>query len=263
LENHLIESLASTTSRDLAFYRSALLPCPYLPGRLERRFITELTPDLVEGGLFAAFMAAGFRRSHNYIYRPVCPSCKACVPVRIVIDRFQPRRTLKRTWDMNADLSASLVQPAATLEQFALFQRYQHSRHDDSEMAQMNFLDYRQLIEESVAETRLVELRDASGTLVGCCLFDLTEDGLSAVYSFFAADLPARSLGTYLVLWLIEHGRASGRRHVYLGYWVEDCRKMAYKVRFRPLEALGVDGWQPIDPLEEAAATSKPESVPA
>ena len=250
MENHLIENLVASASRDLAFYRSALLPCPYLPGRLERRFITELTPDLVAGGLFGAFMAAGFRRSHNYIYRPVCPSCKACVPVRIVIERFQPRRTLKRTWDLNSDLTVVVVPATATLEQFALFQRYQHARHDDSEMAQMNFLDYRQLIEESAAETRLVELRDAQGALVGCCLFDLTEDGLSAVYSFFAADLKARSLGTYLVLWLIKHGAETGRRHIYLGYWVEDCRKMAYKVRFRPLEALGPQGWEPIDPVE-------------
>lgn len=230
------------------------LPCPYVEGRFERRIVAELTPHQVRSGLFDDLTAAGFRRSHNMIYRPQCPSCTACVPVRILVERFAPRRTLRRIRRANAAVVAQVVPAAATAEQYALFHRYQRARHGDGDMALMTFADYRALVEESAADTRLVELRDPDGALVGCCLFDTTVDGLSAVYSFYAAEHEKRGLGSLIVMWLVENARAQERPYVYLGYWIEECRKMAYKVRFMPMESLGADGWRELVLPPAAAA---------
>ncbi len=246
-------TFASDVSRSLIFHRSVPLPCPYVEGRLERRIVAELSSAQVHSGLFDDLTAAGFRRSHNMIYRPACPTCTACVPVRILVERFTPRRSLKRTWRANQAISAAVTPPVATQEQYALFHRYQRRRHGDGDMALMTFADYRALVEESAADTRLIELRDPDGALVGCCLFDTTADGLSAVYSFYAAEQEARGLGSVIVMWLIEVARALERPYVYLGYWIEECRKMAYKVRFMPMEALGPDGWRELTPPEPIA----------
>lgn len=236
------------------FYRSALIACPYIEGQVERRVVTELVPELVDAGLFESLTIAGFRRSHSYAYRPMCPSCSACVPVRILVDKFRPRRSLSRTWRANADLDAASRPAIATREGFDLFQRYQLSRHGDGDMASMDFGDYRALVEDGVAETRLVELRDPQGALVGVCLYDVLAGALSAVYSFFEPTLPARGLGSHLVLWLVEEARRTRRAHVYLGYWIEQCRKMAYKIRFQPIEVLGPGGWRPFEPPATSAA---------
>ncbi|MBV8169448.1 MAG: arginyltransferase [Alphaproteobacteria bacterium] len=234
------------------------LPCPYLDGRLERRIVAELDAQQVASGLFDDLTAAGFRRSHNMIYRPACPTCSACVPVRIVVERFQPRRSLKRTWRVNRDVDVAVVPARATAEQYALFQRYQRARHGDGDMALMTYADYRALVEESAAETQLLELREPDGTLIGCCLFDTTTDGVSAVYSFFAAEgaHDKRGLGSMIVMALVEHARTLARPYVYLGYWIEACRKMAYKIRFMPMEALGPNGWHALvlpEPQADAA----------
>jgi arginine-tRNA-protein transferase len=243
LKDQPTASFSRDVGRALVFHRSVPLPCPYVEGRLERRIVAELTQEQVASGLFDDLTAAGFRRSHNVIYRPACPSCSACVPVRILVDRFAPRRTLKRIWRANAAVDVAVVAAVATHEQFALFQRYQRQRHAGGDMALMGFADYKALIEESTADTRVLELREPDGTLIGGCLFDLTKDGLSAVYSFYEAEHEKRGLGSLIVMWLIEAARSGDRPYVYLGYWIEECRKMAYKVRFTPMEALGPDGW--------------------
>lgn len=224
------------------FYRTASFPCPYIPGRFERKLVTELSG---RGALdfYNALSRAGFRRSHHLAYRPACAGCAACVPVRIPIADFRPSRSLRRIQKVNADLSACVVATDASLEQFRLFQRYQRSRHADSDMASMTFGDFRAMMEDSPVMSRLVELRDGAGTCRGGCLVDVLDDGLSAVYSFFDPDESRRSLGTLLVLALIEAARQAGLPYAYLGYWIAESRKMAYKARFRPLEALGPDGW--------------------
>jgi arginyl-tRNA--protein-N-Asp/Glu arginylyltransferase len=248
LKDQPTASFSGDVSRTLIFHRSVPLPCPYIEGRFERRIVAELTQEQVGAGLFADLTAAGFRRSHTMIYRPACPTCSACVPVRILVDRFAPRRTLKRIWRANAAVQVAVVAARATQEQFALFHRYQRQRHAGGDMALMGFADYKALVEESAVDTRLLELREADGSLIGCCLFDATGDGLSAVYSFYAAEHDKRGLGSLIVMWLVEAARSSGRPYVYLGYWIEECRKMAYKVRFMPIEALGPNGWRPLAP---------------
>lgn len=229
------------------FYRTSAQPCPYVDGRVERKVITELA---MQGSLdlYNDLSRAGFRRSHQLAYRPACPNCSACTPVRIDVSGFTPTRSNRRLVQVNADLAVHHAEPIATIEQYRLFARYQQARHGDSDMAGMSFGDFRAMIEDSPVETLLVILRDPTGRLVGICLTDALDDGVSAVYSFFDPDESKRSLGTWLVLQLIERVRRLGQRYVYLGYWIAGSRKMSYKTRFQPLEALGPNGWALLEP---------------
>lgn len=236
-------TLPSQTAR---FYYSAPAPCPYMPGRVERRIFADLC------GPQAAFSyellsEAGFRRSLSFAYRPACPGCNACVPVRIPVAEFVDTRAWRRIKNANTDLISTRVTARATAEQYALFARYQHLRHHDGEMARMSMADYQTMVEVGAMDSMILELRDAQRRLIAACLTDRMARGLSAVYSFFEPDFSARSLGSLLILRLIDEARVDGLDHVYLGYWIEGSRKMAYKARFKPLEALTREGWQPLD----------------
>jgi arginine-tRNA-protein transferase len=225
------------------FYTTAPLPCPYIPGRTERKVVTEIVGPEAEP-LHDRLSRAGFRRSHNIAYAPVCPSCQSCVPIRIPVDRFQPDRTLRKIARANAGLDGYRVPARATAEQFQLFQRYQQVRHGDGDMASMSFYDYRAMVEDTPIETFIIEFRDEQDRLLCACLGDKLGDGLSAVYSFFMPGMEKRSLGTFAVLWLIERARALGLPYVYLGYWVPESRKMSYKARFKPSEVLVGGVWR-------------------
>jgi arginine-tRNA-protein transferase len=252
--------LHRTNRRPQFFYTTAPLPCPYLAGRTERKIVTELSGSDAEP-LHDRLSRAGFRRSHNIAYSPVCPGCRACIPIRIVAGAFQPDRTQRKVMRLNADLSAVELPARASAEQFALFQRYQSARHGDGDMAAMGFYDYRAMVEDTPITTGVVEFRDATGRLVGACLTDWLSDGLSAVYSFFEPEEAKRSLGTYAILWLVSRARSLSLPYVYLGYWVPQSQKMAYKARFRPSETLSGGIWRvlPEDGVEPEAA--EPEKV--
>ena len=224
------------------FYTTAPLPCPYLAGRTERKVVTELAGVSAES-LHDRLSRGGFRRSHNIAYAPVCPACNACVPIRIRALEFTPNRTQKRIARLNTDLIIQEMPPRATAEQFQLFQRYQQIRHSDGDMATMSFYDYRAMVEDTPIETSVIEFRLPNGALIGACLTDRLGDGLSAVYSFFTTDMDERSLGTYAILWLIERAMEMELPNVYLGYWVKESRKMAYKSKFRPSEILRGGQW--------------------
>jgi len=227
------------------FFATGLMPCPYLPGRLERRIVTELS-GRGAAALHDLLSLAGFRRSHDIAYAPACPACDECKAVRVLAGDYRPNRSMRRVLNANADLCARDVRPVATDEQFALFAAYQMARHASGEMARMDAADYRALVEDSPVETRLVEFRDGDGTLVGCCLIDRLGDGLSAVYSFFDPALGRRSLGSLMILWTLRETRTLGLPYTYLGFWVAGCSKMSYKARFQPLEVHTPDGWVPL-----------------
>jgi arginyl-tRNA--protein-N-Asp/Glu arginylyltransferase len=237
-------------------YATPPMPCPYLPGRTERRVVTELTGGDA-GRLHDLLSRAGFRRSHSIAYAPACPGCNACQAIRVVVEDFQPSRSHRRVLRLNRGLTARLVQASATLEQYELFSVYQKSRHASGDMAKMDYFDYQALIEDSPVDTALAEFRDAAGELVAICLVDLLGDGLSAVYSFFSTSEDYQSLGTLMVLWLIDLARAKGMPYVYLGYWIADCAKMSYKVRFRPVEVRTSTGWKRLD-ADVSEALTKP-----
>ena len=240
------------------FYTTAPLPCPYLPGRTERKIVTELSGTEAEA-LHERLSRAGFRRSHNIAYAPVCPGCQACVPIRVVSEEFAPDRTQRRILRANADLTISEMPARATAEQFTLFQRYQKNRHADGDMAAMGYYDYRAMIEDTPISTGILEFRDAQDRLLGACLTDWLADGLSAVYSFFDTDEDKRSLGTFAVLWLIGRARSLGLPYVYLGYWVPESRKMAYKARFRLSEILISGAWHRLG--DDAEVNAAPREV--
>lgn len=234
----------------LQFYRSSAAPCPYLPGRIERKLFARLSgPDAVP--VNSTLSHAGFRRSHDIIYKPACPGCNACVPVRVPVNGFDPKGTLARISRRGEGFTLQVRKAVPTREQYDLFLQYENQRHADSDMARMSFDDYCAMILEGEAETMALELRDGNN-LIGVMLADRLADGWSAVYSFYAPDkkYERNSLGTLLILALIGHGRNEGG-YVYLGYWVEHSRKMDYKARFKPLERLGPTGWEPFDPPEE------------
>lgn len=229
------------------------MPCPYLPGKIERNLFTELRgPSAYD--LHDNLARAGFRRSHHIVYRPACPDCASCIPVRIVAERFRPSASQRRILNRNQDLTAEELPPEASDEQYELFIGYQQSRHGGGEMAAMTASDYRSMVEDTSVDTKMVEFRDPDRRLVAACLVDHLSDGVSAVYSFFDSEEQTRSLGTYIVLWLVTRIVRQAKPYVYLGYWVGDCAKMSYKTRFHPLEALGPDGWKPMveQPLQSS-----------
>ena len=229
------------------FYRSMPSPCPYIPGQIERKLFTRL-----DGGgtaeLNATLTRAGFRRSHDIVYRPVCPACQACVPVRIPTETFAPNRTQKRILKRNADLPLVERPARASEEQFPLFSAYQRGRHADGDMARMSFIDFRAMIQDGSADSRVLELRDGRNGLLGAMLVDTLGDGLSAVYSFFDPAADRRSLGTFIVLAALNLLRLKQHPFLYLGYWITKSRKMSYKSRFHPLQRLGPAGWVSVEP---------------
>lgn len=229
----------------LMFYRSGPMPCPYLPGRIEQQLFTELSGNGVQE-IFEQLSLSGFRRSHHIAYRPACRGCSACVPVRISALDFEMTKSWRRILRGNADLTATRVGKGITDEQFRLFQRYVRSRHGTGDMARMNRRDYATMVVSSPVETEMVEFRSPAGTLVAACLMDRLADGLSAVYSYFDPELGKRSLGSHVILWMVQEAQRLDLPYVYLGFWIENSPKMAYKGRFQPLEAFSTDGWKRI-----------------
>jgi leucyl-tRNA---protein transferase len=232
------------------FFVTTPSPCPYLPGRTERKVFTELSgPNATE--LNDALGRIGFRRSQSVAYRPSCADCSACVSVRVVAGEFQPNATQRRLIRRNADLQVNACKPWTTEEQFALLRRYLASRHPGGGMADMDELDFADMVEQTPVNTYVVEYRDPAGKLVGACLSDQQADGLSMIYSFYDPDGERDGLGTYIILDHILRAARSGLPYVYLGYWVKGSARMQYKVRFQPIEKLGAGGWTRMLPEPE------------
>jgi len=227
-------------------------PCPYLPGRTERKVFTELNGDSA-AELNDALGRIGFRRSQGVAYRPSCQTCNACVSVRVVAGEFKPNATERKLIRRNADLSITACKPWTTEEQFALLRRYLDRRHPGRGMSEMDEQDYADMVEQTPVETYVVEYREpavggGAGKLIGACLTDHQDDGLSMIYSFFDPDLDTRpGLGTFIILDHILRAARSGLPYVYLGYWVNGSNRMQYKTRFQPMEALSAAGWKRMD----------------
>ncbi|HRP79562.1 MAG TPA: arginyltransferase [Aquamicrobium sp.] len=235
------------------FFLTAPSPCPYKQGEFERKVFTHLVGDRAPE-LNDLLTQGGFRRSQNIAYRPACETCRACVSVRILVDEFEPTRSMRRAAARNDDLIGAIHDAEPSSEQYSLFRTYLDARHRDGGMADMTVLDYAMMVEDSHVDTRIVEYRRrgpdsfitgrGEGELIAVALTDWMADGLSMVYSFYEPSLEHRSLGTFMILDHIARARAAGLPYVYLGYWVSGSRKMAYKVRFEPQEHLGPKGWE-------------------
>jgi arginine-tRNA-protein transferase len=235
------------------FYVTAPSPCPYLEGREERKVFTELR-GADASALNEALSRVGFRRSQSVAYRPACDRCSACVSVRVVASAFRPSRRMRKISSRNGDIRSEERPPVIRAEQYGLLRAYLETRHADGGMAGMSMQEYADMVENSPVHTMLVEYRlppdddaqtndEKRGRLIAVALTDVLSDGLSMVYSFFDPEMARRSLGTYVILDHIARAHDRGLRNVYLGYWIANSPKMAYKTEFSPLERLGHDGW--------------------
>jgi arginine-tRNA-protein transferase len=232
------------------FYVTAPQPCPYLPGRLERKLFTHLTHDKPPA-LVDNLLKGGFRRSQNIAYMPYCEGCQACVSVRVLVGEFSPGRSLRRVLEANQDLVARRMQATPTSEQYSLFRSYIDARHANGGMADMSVLDYAMMVEDSIIDTFVTEYRarPQPGTkadkqpLLAVALCDRLSDGISMVYSFYDPEAARRGLGTYMILEHIAYAHQLGVPYLYLGYWIQGSPKMSYKKRFGPQEQLTGNGW--------------------
>jgi arginine-tRNA-protein transferase len=225
------------------FFITAAAPCPYLPGRVERKVFTHLVgPDA--RALNTQLSQGGFRRSQNIAYRPACEHCTACVSVRVPVNTFDPGRSFRRVLRANSDLESAVIRPQATQEHFSLFRAYIDARHGEGGMAEMTVLDFSAMVDDAFVDNRLIEYRHRdSRQLLAAVLIDILGDGVSMIYSFFDPDHRVRSLGTYMILDTITRARRLGLPYLYLGYWVRGSHKMDYKARFLPQERLTSQGW--------------------
>lgn len=229
----------------LQFYTTASYPCSYLPEKLARSQVA--TPShLIDTDVYSELVQAGFRRSGAFTYRPNCNHCRACVPVRIIVDEFTPTRSQLRAWKCHQYLVAVQHELHYHPDHYALYLRYQVQRHCGGGMDCDSREQYRHFLLQSNVNSRLIEFYE-NGQLRMVSIVDELPDGISSVYTFFDPDVSGASFGTHNILWQIQQCRALGLPYLYLGYWVKQNRKMSYKANFQPLQGLISRQWRVLD----------------
>jgi arginine-tRNA-protein transferase len=211
--------------------------CPYVPGQIA---VNEfLCAETLDSGMYQSLMELGFRRSGDIVYRPRCPTCRQCVPIRVVVDAFRPTRSQRRARRRNADVRVTLGPPEYTGEKWKVYRAYLQYQHGDS--AQCNREEFEAFLYRSPTTT--VEMTYWLGDrLLGAGIVDQTPSALSSVYFYFDPAEARRSLGVFSALVEIDECRRRGLTYWYVGYYVGACHTMRYKAAFGPHELLGADG---------------------
>ena len=227
--------------KNLAFFITTPHPCSYLE---EKEAVTLFAdPDVsINTQQYSKLITYGFRRSGTHIYRPRCPQCVACVPIRIPVNDFKPNRSQRRVLNLNTDIEIIPVAAEFSQEHFELYQRYIETRHPGGGMDNPEPDKYSEFLISPWIDSTFYEFR-LNSTLVAVAISDHLADGLSAVYTFFHPDYANRSLGTFSILKEIEETKNQNLPYLYLGYWIQECDKMSYKSNFRPYEALSGSQW--------------------
>ena len=236
----------------LHFYLTAPYQCSYLRDQMARSQVA--TPSLlINTRVYSELVQHGFRRSGTYTYRPQCDNCRACVPLRVLSKQFKANRSQRRAWKRHANLDVTLHPLQDNVEYFELYQRYQSARHKDGGMSTDSRESYKTFLLKSHVDSVLVEFREPGtlskqGVLRMVSVIDLIADGLSSVYTFYEPELPGASFGVYNVLWQIEMCRKLDLDFLYLGYWIKQTRKMAYKTEYQPAQGLLDGEWRKLEP---------------
>lgn len=226
----------------LKFYVTTNYPCGYLQGR-QARSLVAAPAQLIDTTTYGELVKHGFRRSGLYTYRPHCENCQACIPVRLRVAEFNPSRSQRRAWKRHGNLFGQMIPLEFSEEHFRLYANYQKARHAGGGMDSDNADQYRSFLMQSGVDSAMVEFRE-DGVLRMVSIVDRLPDGLSAVYAFYDCTIKGASYGTYNVLWLADWCRWQGLPYLYLGYWIEKSRKMAYKIGFQPLEKFTGLDWR-------------------
>ncbi len=229
----------------LQFYLTAPYPCSYLPERQARSQVAAPS-GLIDHLVYSELVRLGFRRSGLHVYRPRCDACHACVPVRVRVEDFAPSRAQRRCLARNGDLAVRVRPLLFDEAHYRLYRRYQAARHAGGGMDQDDREQFRGFLLQSRVDSALLEY-SLDGEVVMVSLLDRLLDGLSAVYTFYEPELARRSLGAFGVLTQVRLARDMGLPYLYLGYWIAESTKMAYKRGYRPLEALVEGQWRPLE----------------
>jgi len=229
----------------LQFYVTTAYSCGYLPNKLAQSLIAA-PQHLVNTDIYSGLIQQGFRRSGKFVYRPHCEHCQECIPVRIILDAFSPNRSQKRAFKQHQQLTTTLLPVGFYEEHYTLYAAYQKTRHSDelketdSDKPDNDVEQYQSFLCQSNVETILVEFRDQE-QLKMVSVIDIVHDGISAVYTFYDTTDPKASYGTYNIMWQATWAQSLNLPYLYLGYWIKDSQKMAYKQNYKPLEKL-IDG---------------------
>lgn len=227
----------------IQFYVTAPYACGYLPKQMAQSLIA--TPQhLVDGHHYSGLIQQGFRRSGKFVYRPHCEQCNACVSVRLPVERFQPSRSQKRAFKQHSDLEVTITSLSFDEAQFALYKTYQVARHEANE-AEEDTEQYQSFLAQSNVDSLCISFT-LNNQLKIVSIVDIVEDGVSAVYTFYDTSDTHASYGTFSILWLTQWCKQLKLPYLYLGYWIKDSQKMAYKQKYTPQEALINGEWQVI-----------------
>jgi len=227
------------------FFASTPEPCSYLADRKSVSAFANPHMDM-DMKTYNELIRHGFRRSGGYIYRPHCPQCQECISVRIPIKQHHLSRNEKRVIRRNSSIQINIMPGRFREEHFDLYRRYINSRHNEGSMANPSKSDYHRFLICDWTDTLFFEYR-VNRILIAVAVCDITDSGLSAVYTFFDPDYTERSPGHFAILTQIEESRKRDLDYLYLGDWIRDCDKMSYKRRYKPLEAYLNEQWVALD----------------